>query len=511
MHALVPAVAVAAAAALALAWRQTALLRAARRERERFFELSWDLLGVIGPDGRLTVLNPVWERALGHAPDALRSRPLVDFIHPADRLAMKADLDRLFAAPGAAAFQNRFECPDGTHKWLSWTARSAPEEGLITLVARDLGSRVRAQPTVEETRNFLDSIIENIPNMLFVKDAKDLKFMMFNRAGEDLLGRSRENFIGKSDYDFFPKDQADFFVAKDREVLASGRALDIPEEPIQTGRRGLRTLHTKKIAIRDAHGDPAYLLGISEDITERKNAERMKSEIVAMTTHELRTPLTSIVWGLDMLAHGDAGALPEKAQSIAELSLSSAQLMVRMVNDYLDIVKIESGRMSFVLRTVSLTPFVEQALRALQPFADRFGVKYVLRRSVPDALISADADRLTQVLSNLLSNAAKFSPQGAEVDVFVERRLDEGMVRVSITDRGPGIPDDFRDQIFQKFMSARATDPQRKGTGLGLNISKAIVEKLGGRIDYARDPKAGATFYFELPELAPAAPPKSSS
>jgi signal transduction histidine kinase len=229
-----------------------------------------------------------------------------------------------------------------------------------------------------------------------------------------------------------------------------------------------------------------------------------------MTTHELRTPLTSIVWGLDMLAHGDAGVLPDKALEVARLSLGSAQLMVRMVNDYLDIVKIESGRMSFVLRTVSLTPFVEKALAAVQPFADRFGVKFVLRRTAPDALVSADSDRLTQVLSNLLSNAAKFSPQGSEVDVSVERRPD-GMMRVSITDRGPGVPEDFRDQIFQKFMQARATDPQRKGTGLGLSISKAIVEKLGGRIDYARDPETGATFYFELPELpAAAAPPPAA-
>ena len=495
-----------AVAACAWAWRQTLLLRAGLRERERFFSLSWDLLGEIGRDGRLRALNPVWERALGRAPADLTSRPLLEFLHPADRLAMQTELERLFAAPGTAAFQNRFECTDGTHKWLSWTARSAPEEGVITVIARDLGSRVRAQPTVEETRNFLDSIIENIPNMVFVKDAQDLKFLMFNRAGEDLLGQSREHFIGKNDYDFFPKEQADFFTAKDREVLASGRGVDIAEEPIQAGAKGLRLLHTKKIAIRDAEGKPAYLLGISEDITERKRAERMKNEIIAMTTHELRTPLTSIVWGLDMLAHGDAGTLPDRAREVAKLSLGSAQLMVRMVNDYLDIVKIESGRMSFVLRTVSLTPFVEQSLRAVQPYADRFGIKYVLRSSAPDALVSADADRLTQVLTNLLSNAAKFSPNGSEVDVSIERRPDAGAVRVSITDRGAGVPEDFRDQIFQKFMQARATDPQRKGTGLGLNISKAIVEKLGGRIDYARNPEAGATFFFELPEL-PAAPP----
>jgi PAS domain S-box-containing protein len=486
--------------------RQTSRLRAAEGERDRFFAMSWDLLGVVGRDGRLPPLNAMWEKSLGLPLDSLTSRPLLDFIHPADRAAMETELGRLRAAPGEAAFQNRFECPDGTHKWLSWTARSSLPAGAVDVVVRDLGARLRPQPSVEETRNFLDSIIENIPNMVFVKDAKDLNFVMFNRAGEELLGQSRENFIGKNDYDFFPKEEADFFTGKDREVLASGRVVDIPEEPIQTA-KGKRLLHTKKIGIRDGKGTIAYLLGISEDVTELKNAEKMRAEIVAMTTHELRTPLTSIVWGLDMLAHGDTGTLPERAQEVAELSLRSAQLMVRMINDYLDIVKIESGAMPFVLRPVSLGHFLEESLRVVTPFAERFGVRFALRQEAPGARVSADADRLMQVLSNLLTNAAKFSPQGSEIQVLLERRASDGVVRVSISDRGPGVPEAAREEIFQKFMEARAADPRRKGTGLGLSISKTIVEKLGGRIDFESDGKSGATFFFELPELPPLAPP----
>jgi PAS domain S-box-containing protein len=352
----------------------------------------------------------------------------------------------------------------------------------------------------EETRRFFDSIIENIPNMVFVKDAKDLRFVLFNRAGEELLGLPRETFIGKTDYDFFPKEEADFFTAKDREALASGRVLDIPEEPIQTAGKGLRILHTKKITIPGPDGKPAYLLGISEDITERKRAERMTNEIVAMTTHELRTPLTSIVWGLDLLANSDPAYLTGKGLEVAKLSHGSAQLMVRLINDYLDVVKIESGNMIFKLRPQDLTALVEAAVKATQPFAETFGVRFELRREAPGARVEADPDRLTQVLTNLLSNAAKFSPAGAAVTVSVERRP-EGLVRVGVRDRGPGIPDAFRAKIFQKFTQARTTDPKRKGTGLGLSISKAIVEKLKGRIGFETGPASGTTFYFDLPEL----------
>jgi PAS domain S-box-containing protein len=342
------------------------------------------------------------------------------------------------------------------------------------------------QPSAEEARKFLESIIEHIPNMVFVKDAKDLRFVMFNRAGEELLGRPREEIIGKTDYDFFPKEEADFFTRKDRETLAGGRALDIPEEPIQTADKGVRILHTKKITIHGPDGKPAYLLGISEDITERRRAEQMTSEIIAMTT-------------LDLLAN-EEGYLSGKAREVAKLSHGSALAMVRLINDYLDIVKIESGNMEFRLRSLDLAALVEDAVRATQPYASTFGVKFELRAAAPGARVQADPDRLTQVLANLLSNAAKFSPEGGTVEVSLARPS-AGTIRVSVADRGPGIPEQFRAKIFQKFTQARSTDPKRKGTGLGLSIAKAIVEKLKGRIAFECAPGDGTTFFFELPEL----------
>jgi PAS domain S-box-containing protein len=143
---------------------------------------------------------------------------------------------------------------------------------ILTLV-RDITERKRAEDALKESEKFLNNVVENIPDMIFVKDAKDLRFVRFNKAGEDLLGFSREELYGKNDYDFFPKDEADFFIRKDREVLENRQLVDIPEEMIQTRLKGGRILHTKKIPIIDESGKPGYLMGISEDITERKRAE----------------------------------------------------------------------------------------------------------------------------------------------------------------------------------------------------------------------------------------------
>jgi PAS domain S-box-containing protein len=138
---------------------------------------------------------------------------------------------------------------------------------------RDITERKRVEEELRRSQAFITSVVENLPNMIFVKDAKDLKFFRVNKAGEDLLGHSREVLIGKSDYDFFPKEDADFFTAKDRQVLKTGSLLDIPEEPIETKHQGRRILHTKKIPICDDTGEPQYLLGISEDSTDRKRTE----------------------------------------------------------------------------------------------------------------------------------------------------------------------------------------------------------------------------------------------
>jgi CheY-like chemotaxis protein len=216
-------------------------------------------------------------------------------------------------------------------------------------------------------------------------------------------------------------------------------------------------------------------------------------------SHELRTPLTSIRGSLGLLAAGVVGALPERAKNLVEIAAKNSERLVRLINDMLDIEKIESGKIGFRYLPNEMMPLVEQAVAANRAFAGELGVELAVVASLPGARCWVDADRIVQVLTNLLSNAAKFAPRGSTVEVAVERR--EGDVIVAVADRGAGIPPEFEGRIFDKFAQADPTSTrQKEGTGLGLSISKAIVERHGGRIWFESAPGVGTTFYFALPE-----------
>ena len=256
--------------------------------------------------------------------------------------------------------------------------------------------------------------------------------------------------------------------------------------------------------LKDARGAIQGSVMVLRDVTEYKQAERMKDEFVSVVSHELRTPLTAIKGALGLILGGVVGDLPAQTRSMLDVANRNSDRLLVLINDILDIQKIETGRMVFRREPVDLTRVVEQAIEANGAFAKSFGVVLSIVRGCDGARVSGDADRLGQVLTNLLSNAVKFSPPAGQVEVALAR-TDEG-IRVSVIDRGPGIPASFRPRIFQKFAQADASDTRQKGgTGLGLSITKAIVERMGGRIGFESLPGERTTFYFELPELRPEA------
>ncbi|MEQ9197842.1 MAG: ATP-binding protein [Parvibaculum sp.] len=238
------------------------------------------------------------------------------------------------------------------------------------------------------------------------------------------------------------------------------------------------------------------------DITEQKQTESLKAEFVSTVSHELRTPLTSIRGSLGLVVGGAAGELPEKAKGLLRIALSNCERLVRLINDILDIEKIESGRMQFDVKEQPLYPLVESAIDAGRDYLSDRNISFSLEDGAPGAVVSVDADRMHQVMTNLLSNAVKFSPPGGEVSVRT-RRTPNGILRISVRDRGPGIPEEFRSRVFGRFEQADGSDTRAQaGTGLGLNITKAIVERFDGRISFDSEPGIGTVFHVDLPEVA---------
>jgi PAS domain S-box-containing protein len=359
---------------------------------------------------------------------------------------------------------------------------------------------------------FLDSIIENIPNMIFVKEATGLRFIRLNRAGEDLLGFPSDELIGKNDFDFFPADQAERFISADRETLRNRDLVDIPEETIQTNKRGARILHTKKIPIQDATGEPAFLLGISEDITEAKKtqeallqaqeeaerANRVKSQFLASMSHELRTPLNAILGFSELLSDDATGRFDEATRRrFLDQIHSSGVHLLQLINDILDLSKVEAGQMELQLRPVELGSLIDEARATVEPLAQGKAISLNVDPG-PELQLIADGAKVKQMLLNLLSNAIKFTPNGGSIQI--RGRQVDSWVEIAVSDTGIGIAAEDLGRLFTEFQQLDAGPArQQEGTGLGLALTRRFAELHGGQVTVESALGKGSTFTLRLP------------
>jgi len=247
--------------------------------------------------------------------------------------------------------------------------------------------------------------------------------------------------------------------------------------------------------------DEPLLSVLARDITERKRVEKMKNEFVSTVSHELRTPLTSIKGGLGLLTGGALGEIPQQANEILNIASHNTDSLLLLVNDILDMQKIESGELEMEFEKMAVLPFLKQSLQDNKAYAEQYKVVVTLESYDKELFVNANKDRLKQVMANLLSNAAKFSHENGSIEVVVSQPVNN-IVRVSVTDHGFGIAKEFYPTIFDKFTQQDSSDTRQKGgTGLGLSISKAIIEKHGGEITFTSKEGEGTTFYFDLPEF----------
>jgi signal transduction histidine kinase len=259
-----------------------------------------------------------------------------------------------------------------------------------------------------------------------------------------------------------------------------------------------------------ADGAPRHLITSIKDIDDSVRAERMRSEFVSTVSHELRTPLTSIMGALSLIRAHVAGQISEKAEQLVTIAHENCERLVRLINDLLDVEKIEAGKVTFIFKEENLAKLVAKAKEENDLYAQQHGATIVVGPVAQDATVEVDEARFAQVMANLLSNAARYSPPGGTIKIAT--KLLDGAVRISVTDQGPGIPAEFHDRIFQRFAQAEAADGRKRGgTGLGLNIASAIVEAHNGTIGFETSEGKGTTFHFELPTTQPGAVPVRAS
>ena len=407
-----------------------------------------------------------------------------------------------------------------------------------------------ADHELSDPNAFLDAIFENIPHMIFVKDAERLAFSRFNRAGEELLGIPRSALIGKTDHDFWPPDQVEHFIRKDRETLAGGKLVQIDEEPIQTA-HGLRWLRTKKIPLRDSSGTPRFLLGISEDITEQKQVyeelQRARAELedrVAQRTAELSR------LNAELSQEVAERKLAEEALRKSEEQLRQAHkleavglLAGGVAHDFNNLLTVIAGYAEALLNDGATTPPMKDDLSQISRAAEQaatltrqllaFSRRQVLKPEVLDlnsilgelekmlrrligediqllvqqaarpALIKADPGQIEQVIVNLVVNArdalesgGRISIVASHVEVSEPGRGVRPWVTLAVKDTGQGMDEATRARIFEPFFT---TKERGRGTGLGLATVYGIVQQSGGNISVHSEPGCGSTFKVYLP------------
>ena len=350
--------------------------------------------------------------------------------------------------------------------------------------------------TLNKSEQRYKILLDTATDAFFLYDLNG-KFLDVNNQACQSLGYTRDELLAMS--------VSDIGVASDSKYtnltwkdLKDGETIQV--EGIHTRKDGSTFPVEANLGIIHV-GDESLLSVLARDISERKRVDKMKNEFISTVSHELRTPLTSIRGSLGLLNGGALGKIPNKAKEMLSVACNNTERLLLLINDILDIQKLESGELEMEFKNMELTPLLKQAVQDNSSYADQYGVSLIFKPIEQNVNVYGNKDRLMQVMANLLSNAIKFSHAKGTVEISV-KAIDDSTVRISVTDHGQGIPKEFYSTIFDRFTQHDSSDTRNKGgTGLGLNITKEIIEKHGGKIAFTSETDVGTTFYFDLPKL----------
>lgn len=455
---------------------------------------------ITGVDGRVEWINEGFTRITGYALEEMRGRrpgrqlqgagtdpETVRQIRSALQRGEGFEVDLLNYAKSGRPYWIRIQCSplyDDDGRLQGFMA-----------IESDITQHRQAVEALELSEARLRGLFELSPIGIALNDYESGAFLELNDALLQPTGYTREEFVSLSYWDLTPEEYRPEEIQQLRNMEKTGRYGPYEKEYIRKDGSRYPVLLTGMV-IHDS--GRKLIWSMIEDISERRRAERMKSEFVSTVSHELRTPLTSISGALRLVVGGAVGELPGQALEMVGIAHRNSQRLMFLINDLLDMEKIAAGKMHFEMQAQPLMPLVELSLESHRPYGDEQEVALALDSPRTDVEVRVDSQRLQQVMANLLSNAIKFSPQCGTVVVSVQPGAET--VRIAIADTGPGIPEAFRSRIFEKFSQADASDTRPKGgSGLGLAISRELVERMGGHIGFDSVVDEGATFWFELP------------
>ncbi|TDK66618.1 PAS domain-containing sensor histidine kinase [Sapientia aquatica] len=475
-------------------------------------------------EGLIQIFNKSAERMLGYTEDEIVHKQTPAIFHDVNEVIIRAvELSEelgMEIEPGFDAFvaKSRIKREPDEHEWtyihkngtripvlLSVTALINKDNDISGYLgmAVDLREQKKQERQLHDNQEFFRALYENSLDAHMQTDITK-GFIGANAAALKLFGCTDiEEFLALSPTELSPEYQSDG-------QLSSEKALAMMITAMQTGSHKFEWLHQRVdgtqfdaevVLVRMTIGGKDLLQGTVRDISERKRAEQIKNAFISTVSHELRTPLTSISGVLGLVEQGVLGAIPDAALSMIKMAHRNSLRLSDLINDLLDIEKLAAGQMIFEMQEQRLMPLIQQAVNSLTTYFLQFKVNCTINALI-DPTIYVDERRIIQVLTNFLSNAAKFSYEGGQIEVVV-KLLDGNinpLVRVAVIDHGIGMQDNFKVKIFQKFSQEDTSDTRKKGgTGLGLAICKELIERMHGQIGFESNHNQGSCFYFDLP------------
>ena len=516
-------------------------------------ELSPDGIVVLDAKGRILLCNTATYRISGYSKDEMMGKHFlkVGVIRVRDVPQYLKQFNSHLRGKTVRSFEFTFYHKDGTRRLVDVCTNllKLGDKKLVQISIRDITERKRAEEALRESEEKYRTLVENATDFIYMIDADD-RILSLTQSAARFLEKEPGELIGKKVFDMFPKEMAARFSKEFRLTFKTGRTL-MADGKIDVGGREIWA-STNLSPIRNDNSEVVAVMGVTRDITEQKRMERelqekneqldaqnealrlqsiemmaqqqelmekteevaranqLKSEFLANMSHELRTPLNTIIGFSQLMLNGVPGPVNKEQQQCLSDVLDSSRHLLSLINEVLDLSKIESGRMELKKETLTMTEVVESLARSMMPILRPR--KQSLDIEIEEGLspIYADKGKLGQVLRNLVANSSNFTPEGGRLKI--EATSDNGWCRVSVIDNGSGIKAEDKERIFEPFCQLDYTPFRGKGgTGLGLAVVRQIIEKHGGRIWVESDYGRGSQFTFTLPPVTKGTPPKEGN